>query len=165
MVRKLPIIREIFKGNHNAAAAARKLRQKQISVLSGMINYCVNACLPTATDRDQRNCKCVSVSRDFRVKQTVKPCLFKQTLNVSSNVVAHACIVKGQQQRKGASPVFVHYQRLKYVSCVDKSSFVQPVTNVQTAVQDLPVGARLHQFWEKWEALKATVSPSGPGQI
>ena len=40
MVKKLPIIREIFKGDHNAAAAelavelaARKLKQKQISVL------------------------------------------------------------------------------------------------------------------------------------
>ena len=34
MVRKLPIIREIFKGDHNAAAAAeRKLTQNQISAL------------------------------------------------------------------------------------------------------------------------------------
>ena len=43
MVRKLPIIREIFKGDHNAAvvavAAARKLKQKQISALSGTLNY------------------------------------------------------------------------------------------------------------------------------
>ena len=44
MVRfKLPIIREIFKGDHNALAAvpaaARKLKQKQISALSGMLNY------------------------------------------------------------------------------------------------------------------------------
>ena len=34
MVKKLPIIREIFKGDHNAAAgAAAKLTQKQISAL------------------------------------------------------------------------------------------------------------------------------------
>ena len=31
------IIREIFKGDHNAAAA-RKLRRKQISTLSGTLN-------------------------------------------------------------------------------------------------------------------------------
>ena len=57
-------------------------------------------------------------------RQTVKSCHFKQNLNVNSNVVAHTHIVKGQPQRKGASPVFVHYQILKYVkdiSCVDKN--------------------------------------------
>ena len=32
------IIREIFKGDHNAAAA-RKLRRKQIRALSGTLNY------------------------------------------------------------------------------------------------------------------------------
>ena len=42
MVWNLLIIREIFKGDHNAAAvavAARKLRWKQISALSGTLNY------------------------------------------------------------------------------------------------------------------------------
>ena len=45
MVKKLAIIREIFKGDHNAAAAAvvaaaaRKLRRNQISALSGTLNY------------------------------------------------------------------------------------------------------------------------------
>ena len=37
---------------------------------------------------------------------------------------------------------------MKDVSCVDQLSSVQPVANVQTAVPDLPVGARLHQSWE-----------------
>ena len=40
MVKKLAIIREIFKGDHNAAAA-RKLRRNQISALSGTLNYCL----------------------------------------------------------------------------------------------------------------------------
>ena len=41
MVKKLAIIREIFKGDHNAAAGAvaRKVRRNQISALSGMLNY------------------------------------------------------------------------------------------------------------------------------
>ena len=42
MVKKLAIIWEIFKGDHNAvavAAAARKLTQNQISALSGTLNY------------------------------------------------------------------------------------------------------------------------------
>ena len=38
MVWNLLIIREIFKGDHNAAAV-RKLRRKQISALSGTLNY------------------------------------------------------------------------------------------------------------------------------
>ena len=37
MVKKLAIIREIFKGDHNAAA--RKLTRNQISGLSGTLNY------------------------------------------------------------------------------------------------------------------------------
>ena len=37
MVKKLAIIREIFKGDHNAAAV-RKLTRNQISALSGTLN-------------------------------------------------------------------------------------------------------------------------------
>ena len=39
MVKKLAIIREIFKGDHNEAAAVRKLTRNQISALSGTLNY------------------------------------------------------------------------------------------------------------------------------
>ena len=38
MVKKLAIIREIFKEDHNAAVA-RKLTRNQISALLGMLNY------------------------------------------------------------------------------------------------------------------------------
>ena len=38
MVKKLAIIREIFKGDHNAAAVAGKLTRNQISALSGTLN-------------------------------------------------------------------------------------------------------------------------------
>ena len=38
MVKKLAIIRGIFKGDHNAVAA-RKLTQNQISALSGTLKY------------------------------------------------------------------------------------------------------------------------------
>ena len=36
----------------------------------------------------------------------------------------------------------------KGVPCVNRSTFVHPVTNVHTAVPNLSVGARLHQFGE-----------------
>ena len=42
---------------------------------------------------------------------------------------------------------------MKNVSSVGHLSSVNLVTNAPHAVIDPPVGARLHQFWEKWEAL------------
>ena len=42
---------------------------------------------------------------------------------------------------------------MKGISCVDQLSSVNLVTNVPTVVPDLPVGARLLQFWGKWAAL------------
>ena len=42
MVKKLAIIREIFKGDHDAAA--RKLTRNQISALSGTLNYLHKLC-------------------------------------------------------------------------------------------------------------------------
>ena len=42
---------------------------------------------------------------------------------------------------------------MKDVSCVDHLNSVKLVTNVPTVALDLPVWARLHQFWEKWAAL------------
>ena len=38
---------------------------------------------------------------------------------------------------------------MKGVSCLDHLSCVTNVTNVPSLVRDLPVGARLHQFWKK----------------
>ena len=42
---------------------------------------------------------------------------------------------------------------MKDASCVGHLSSANLVTNVPTVVISPPVGARLHQFWEKWEAL------------
>ena len=63
-------------------------------------------------------------------------------------------------QKKGVNPNYCHnYTEIKYVkdvSCVGHLNSVNLVTNVPTAAIDLPVGARLHQFWGKWEALGAS---------
>ena len=48
--------------------------------------------------------------------------------------------------------------KLKYVKdvfCVSQLSYVKPVTNAQHAVLNLPVGARLQNFWKAWETLGA----------
>ena len=68
----------------------------------------------------------------------------------------------GPSQKKELSPgVSVCYQRkcklkhVKGVSCVTQLSFVKPVTNVQNVDSNLPVGARLQNFWETWLDLGA----------
>ena len=47
--------------------------------------------------------------------------------------------------------------KLKYVKdvfCVDQLSFVKSETNMQHAASNLPVGARLQNFWQTWLDLK-----------
>ena len=46
---------------------------------------------------------------------------------------------------------------VKDVSCVGHLSSVNLVTNAPAVALDLPVGARLHQFWERWAALGASL--------
>ena len=82
----------------------------------------------------------------------------KVTLNFNvDSHVANAHIVTGLPQRKGVNPTFCQmYTEIKYVknvSCVGHLCSVNLVTNAQHAVIDPPVGARLNQCWEKWEAL------------
>ena len=64
----------------------------------------------------------------------------------------------GHSQRKDLSPgpVDCYVQRdhaLKYVkgaSCVTQLFCVPPVTNVKDVVSNLPVGARLQNYWQAW---------------
>ena len=73
---------------------------------------------------------------------------------VYCHVANHVPFAGGLPQKKGVNP---DHQRViksvKGVSCVNLLSSVQNVTNVPPVVPNLPVGARLHQFWEKWAAL------------
>ena len=82
----------------------------------------------------------------------------KVTLNFNvDSHVANVHIVTGLPQRKSVNPTFCQmYTEIKYVknvSCVGHLCSVNLVTYVQHAVLDPPVGARLNQCWEKWEAL------------
>ena len=121
-------------------------------------NYCVNASVYAgllARSKETINVyqspETLSLSRKIIETQT------QQNLSVNSSVVTLTHIVIGQLQKKDVSPVVANcYQKLKYVkdfSCVAQLSFAKPVINVPTVVLDLPVGARLHKFWETWEAL------------
>ena len=44
---------------------------------------------------------------------------------------------------------------VKSVSSVTQLPYVKPVTNVKLALSDLPVGARLQNFWQTWLKLGA----------
>ena len=81
------------------------------------------------------------------------------TSNVKLLVANYVSFAGGQLQKKGLSLDIVKQKSLKYVKdvfCVDHLSFVQNVTNVPVVAPDLPVGARLHQFWEACVAVVAS---------
>ena len=88
----------------------------------------------------------------------------EKTLNtVNFHVVTDVPSAPGHSQKRELSPGAADYQiseyhKLKYVklaSCVTQLSCVQPVNNVPNVVQNLPVGARLQNFWETWSKLGA----------
>ena len=77
-------------------------------------------------------------------------------LHVNS-CVANVHSVTRLPQKKGVNPNYCYDQtEIKHVndvSCVGHLSSANIVRNVPTVAINPPVGARLHQFWEKWEAL------------
>ena len=86
--------------------------------------------------------------------------LFQRHVNFP--VVSHVRSATGAPQRKGLSPgltdVNLKSCQLKYVkgvSSVTHLCCVKPVTNVKHAAQNLPVGARLQNFWQTWLNLGA----------
>ena len=94
-------------------------------------------------------------------KQVLNPSL---VLKKSETVVLHVNSfaanvhsVTGLPQKKAVNPNYCyHHTEIKHVndvSCVGHLSSANTVTNVPPVVINPPVGARLQQFWEKWEAL------------
>ena len=83
-------------------------------------------------------------------------------LNVKLPVASHVHTALGHSQKKELSPGSAgchcknyKIKSVKSVSCVTQLSCVQPVTNVKIAAPDLPVGARLQNFWQTWLDLGA----------
>ena len=84
------------------------------------------------------------------------------SLNVKPLVVTNVHTAPGLSQRKEISPgAAVCYQKdctlksVKNVSCVIPLSCAQPVTSVKNVASNLPVGARLQNFWQTWLDLGA----------
>ena len=84
-----------------------------------------------------------------------------QTQVANFSVVNPVLSAPGTSQKKDIRPGIAEcYQRskLEYVKdvfCVNQFSFVKPVTSVQTVASNLPVGARLQNFWKALETLGA----------
>ena len=77
-------------------------------------------------------------------------------LHVNS-FVANVRSVTGLPQKKGVNPNYCYnHTEIKHVndvSCVGHLSSANTAKNVPNVVIHPPVGARLQQFWEKWESL------------
>ena len=84
-------------------------------------------------------------------------------LNVRSLVAKDVVSAPGLSQRTDLSPGLTecYHQtncKLKYVksvSCVTQLSSVNPVTNIMNVAVNLPVGARLQNYWQTWLDLGA----------
>ena len=104
-----------------------------------------NHCMTRFQDRLLARSTCTEETMNTSVKQTVN-------LNVV-NVVPSA---PGHSQKRELSPgsasCYYKNHRLKYVK---SASCVQPVTNIKNAASNLPVGARLQNFWQTWLDLGA----------
>ena len=73
---------------------------------------------------------------------------------VLCHVANHVLFAEGSSQKKDVMPDHqMLIKSVKNVSCVDQLSSVHNVTNVPLVAPNLPVGSRLHLFWEKWAAL------------
>ena len=85
-----------------------------------------------------------------------------QALNVNFHVVQAVHSAPRHSQKRELSPgsagCYHRNHKLKYVksvSCVTQLSCVKPVTNVRNAASNLPVGARLQNYWQTWLDLGA----------
>ena len=123
---------------------------------------------PKSQPRVSRSINCVlnvaGVKNSVHVsskKQDLNP---SPVVNKSETVVLHVNSfaanvhsVTGLPQKKGVNPNYccthTEIKHVNDVSCVGHLSSVTSVTNVPAVVTHPPVGARLQQFWEKWEAL------------
>ena len=80
-----------------------------------------------------------------------------ETVLLHVNSVTNVHSVTGLPQKKGVNPNYCYYhteiKHVNDVSCVGHFSSANIATNVPTVVVNPPVGARLHQFGEKREAL------------
>ena len=112
-------------------------------------NQCVRNLFPSRLTRN--NHQPPAVTQTINSHLTVKP-----------HVANYVHSAPGHSQKKGVSPesagCYGKERKLKYVksvSSVIQLSCVKTVTNVRPVASNLPVGARLQNFWQIWLDLGA----------
>ena len=119
-------------------------------------NYCVQC----ATGL--KDCVCVPGQLDLNPSPVVAKDKIMTSKSETVFLHVNSCVanvhsVTGLPQKKGVNPSYCpNYTEIKYVkdvSCVGHLSSANLVTNAPTLAITPPVGSRLHQFCEKWEAL------------
>ena len=121
-------------------------------------NYCVQC----ATGL--KDCVCVPGQLDLNPSPVVAKDKIMTSKSETVFLHVNSCVanvhsVTGLPQKKGVNPSYC-LKYVKDVSCVGHLSSANLVTNAPTLAITPPVGSRLHQFWEKWEALGS--SPKVP---
>ena len=105
--------------------------------------------------RSEQLCTCIrqeSGFEPFTSDRQERDCIFTCKIFCCECSFCHR--VPTKKRRK--SQLLLHYTEIKHVndvSCVGHLSSANTVTNVPTVAINPPVGVRLQQFWEKWEAL------------
>ena len=128
---------------------AKGSKQRKLQLLCTECNWAERLCLCT---RSRKFEPFTSDGETQGFDQQERVCIFTCKLLCCKCSFCHWVA-----QKKGVNPNFCQkYTEIKYVkdvSCVGHLSSANIVTNVPTVAINPPVGARLHQFREKWEAL------------
>ena len=117
---------------------------------------------PRASSRINDN-YCVTKLQARLLARSPLPSQTIDNLNVKFHVVSNVYSAPRHPQNRELSPGSAggycksyKLKSVKSVSCVTQLSCVQPITNVKNAAQNLPVGARLQNFWQTWLDLGAS---------
>ena len=98
-------------------------------------------------------------SRKELNQRTLIPCT-KTQLNVKPLAVNSVVSAPGLPQSPGLAECYVQpvckLKSVQGVSCVTQLPYVKTVTNASNAALNLPVGARLQNFWQVWQDLGAS---------
>ena len=133
-----PRVRKVINDNYCVHLVARKV--SPVCVISKVNCFVTGAA---------KNLNCVPVTGKDRYSVTGNS-ETRTHLPVYYHVANLVPFPDGSPQKKGVNP---HHQvpikSVKGVFCVDQLSSVKCVTNAPTVAPNLPVGTRLHQFWEK----------------
>ena len=98
--------------------------------------------------------QCVSFLFSSRLAEN-KQQTTRKTLNLCTQTFVTSVAVSPAQNQSVRLLTKLQIKICERCFCVDQLSFVKPVTNVQLAASNLPVGARLQNYWQTWLDLGA----------